>query len=75
MKDTGYFKEGYKEHLKLKMLETGVTLSNLAEKTGYSYEGVRQILNGNGSYWGVFKVCGALKVNMKEILVEDKFFQ
>jgi DNA-binding Xre family transcriptional regulator len=72
MKNPHIFVEGYTFHLKQKMVETGVTKADLARKTGYSYEGIRQLLKGNGSYWGIFKICRALKLNIKSIIDINK---
>ena len=68
MKDSTLFKENYNLYLKQQMMLNGITLHSLAEKTGYSYEGVRQILKGKGSYRGVYKICDALKINMSKLL-------
>jgi hypothetical protein len=68
MKDINIFKEEYGSYLKERMVEQGVTTSVLAKKIGYSYEGTRLILKEKGSYWGVFKVCRALDVEIKDLI-------
>jgi lambda repressor-like predicted transcriptional regulator len=70
MKDVKLFKQNYNLYLKQQMMVNGVSLRELAKKTGYSYEGVRQIIKGRGSYRGVFKICKVLKINMKRLLDE-----
>ena len=71
MKDENIFKLNYNLLMKKAMIESGVTTRKLAEKTGYSYEGVRQIIKGNGSYWGVFKLCRALGVDIKMLITDE----
>lgn len=71
MKDEKIFKRNYNLLMKKTMIENGVTTRNIAEKTGYSYEGVRQIIKGNGSYWGVFKICRALNIDIKKLIDDD----
>ena len=68
MKEAKLFKENYNLYLKQQMMLNGITLRLLAKKTGYSYEGIRQILKGRGSYRGVYKICDALKINMSKLL-------
>lgn len=74
MKDIDLFKKDYNLFLKQQMMISGVNLKELAEKIEYSYEGVRQILKGRGSYWGVYRVCKVLRINMKRLL-NDKIFK
>lgn len=68
MKDSKFFKDGFCDTIKAEMIRQGVTIGPLAKKTGYTYEGVRQIINGKGSYLGVYKVCKSLKMNMSKVL-------
>ncbi len=71
MKDESLFKKNYNAYLKRQMVLNGVTLRELAGKTGYSYEGIRQIIKGNGSYKGVFKICNALDIKMKNLMNDE----
>ncbi len=71
MKEAKLFKENYNLYLRQQMMAAGIDLRGLAEKTGYSYEGIRQILKGNGSYKGVFKICEVLSISMKVLLDES----
>jgi lambda repressor-like predicted transcriptional regulator len=71
MKEYKLFKDNYNLYLKQQMMVNGVGMRELSKKTGYSYEGIRQILNGRGSYKGVFKICKVLQLNMKKLLKEN----
>jgi transcriptional regulator with XRE-family HTH domain len=71
MKQSELFKKNYHLLLKQQVMLQGLSLRELADKTGYSYEGVRQILKGRGSYRGVFKICKVLRYDMKNLLNEE----
>ena len=68
MKNEAIFKENYNIYLRQQMVLSGATLRDVAEMTGYSYEGIRQILKGNGSSKGVYSICRALNISMRKIL-------
>lgn len=68
MKEAEYFIEGFGDILTAARIAKGMSIKDIAKKTGYTYEGVRQILKENGGYLGVIKVCRALKFNIKDIM-------
>ncbi|MFC1856119.1 hypothetical protein ACFL2A_06225 [Thermodesulfobacteriota bacterium] len=71
MKNVKLFKKNYHLFLKQQMMLKGVTIRELSKKIGYSYEGTRILLDGRGSYKGIFKICNAMNVRMQKLLREN----
>lgn len=67
----GIFKDNLSLILKAKMADKGLMTKDIANKIDYTYEGTRKAINGNGSYWAVWKISRVLDIKMKFLLKED----
>jgi glutamate/tyrosine decarboxylase-like PLP-dependent enzyme len=69
-KSKNLFIDGLTERIERGLVLNGMTIRALSKKIGYSYEGTRNIIAGEGSYIAVHKVSQVLGIEMKELLKE-----